>query len=144
PAYYSSLGFAVPASIGVMAARPDLRPLVLVGDGSFQMTGMEISIAAEQRMNPIVIVLNNRGFGTERPMLDGPFNDVAHWSYHRIPDILERGKGYRVRTETELAEALSEARELKDLSIIEVLLDPSDISPQLRRLCQRFAQGVKR
>ncbi len=41
PAYYTSLGFAVPASLGVQLAKPDLRPLVLVGDGAFQMTGME-------------------------------------------------------------------------------------------------------
>ncbi|RIK18317.1 MAG: preprotein translocase subunit Tim44, partial [Anaerolineae bacterium] len=43
PAYYTSLGYAVPAAIGVQLARPDLRPLVLVGDGAFQMTGMELS-----------------------------------------------------------------------------------------------------
>src|SRR5439155_8370379 len=42
PAYYASMGFAVPASIGVQLANPKLRPLVLVGDGAFQMTGMEL------------------------------------------------------------------------------------------------------
>ncbi|MEZ4519921.1 MAG: thiamine pyrophosphate-dependent enzyme [Chloroflexota bacterium] len=36
----------MPASIGVQLARPDLRPLVLVGDGAFQMTGMELATAA--------------------------------------------------------------------------------------------------
>lgn len=77
PIYYSSLGFSVLAAIGVKAARPDLRPLVLVGDGAFQMTGMEVSTAARYKMDPIVIVLNNGGFGTERPMIDGAFNDVA-------------------------------------------------------------------
>ncbi len=87
PAYYSSLGFAVPACIGVHAARPDLRSLVLSGDGAFQMTGMEISTAGRYHMNPIVMVLNNSGFGTERPMIDGVFNDVAVWQYHRIPEM---------------------------------------------------------
>ena len=41
-------------------ARPDLRPLVLVGDGAFQMTGMEISTAARFGLSPIVVVLNKR------------------------------------------------------------------------------------
>ena len=45
PAYYASMGFAVPASIGTQLANPKLRPLVIVGDGAFQMTGMEISTA---------------------------------------------------------------------------------------------------
>jgi indolepyruvate decarboxylase len=40
-AYYASMGFAVPASLAVQLAFPDLRPIVIVGDGAFQMTGME-------------------------------------------------------------------------------------------------------
>ncbi len=45
PAYYMSMGFAVPASIGVAMATKKLRPYVLVGDGAFQMTGVGISTA---------------------------------------------------------------------------------------------------
>jgi indolepyruvate decarboxylase len=143
PAYYSSLGFSVPACIGVQAARPDLRPVVLSGDGAFQMTGMEISTAGRYHMNPIVIVLNNSGFGTERPMIDGTFNDVAAWRYHRIPEMIGCGQGFLVKTENELADALRDAYASKELSLLEVILDPDDISPQLRRLCERFAKGAK-
>ncbi|MCP4309705.1 MAG: alpha-keto acid decarboxylase family protein, partial [Bacteroidetes bacterium] len=91
PAYYASLGFAVPASIGAQMANPKLRPLVLVGDGAFQMTGMELSTVVRFNLNPIVVILNNRGYGTERPMLDGPFNDIHLWNYSRIPEILGKG-----------------------------------------------------
>ncbi len=143
PAYYSSLGFGVPAGIGIQAANPDLRPVVLSGDGAFQMTGMEISTASRYHMNPIVIVLNNGGFGTERPMIDGSFNDVAQWKYHKIPEMIGSGKGYLVQTDTDLASALKEAYASAELSIIEVILDPYDISPQLRKLCAIFSQGVK-
>jgi len=76
-AYYASMGFAVPAAIGAQLARPERRPLVLVGDGAFQMTGMELTTAARYHLNPIVIVLNNAGYGTERRIQDGPYNDVA-------------------------------------------------------------------
>ncbi|HXV28047.1 MAG TPA: thiamine pyrophosphate-binding protein, partial [bacterium] len=68
PAYYTSMGFAVPASLGAQLADPELRPLVLVGDGAFQMTGMELSTIARFKLSPIVVVLNNAGYGTERPM----------------------------------------------------------------------------
>lgn len=44
-AYYASLGFAVPASIGAQLADRTLRALVIVGDGPSQMTGMELSTA---------------------------------------------------------------------------------------------------
>ena len=143
PIYYSSLGFSVPAAIGVQAACPDLRPLVVVGDGAFQMTGMEISTAARYGQNPLVVVLNNSGFGTERPMIDGPFNDVATWQFHRIPEITGSGKGYLAKTEVEFFDALTDARASGEPSLIEAVLDPLDISPQLRRMCERLAKGVK-
>src|SRR2546426_5886786 len=74
PAYYASMGFAVPAAIGAQLADPKLRPLVLVGDGAFQMTGMELATAGRVNLNPVVVVLNNRGHGTERHIHVGPYN----------------------------------------------------------------------
>ena len=100
PAYYASMGFAVPAALGAQLARPDLRPLVLVGDGAFQMTGMELSTIARCGLNPVVVVLNNAGYGTERHIHDGPFNDVLNWNYHRLPDLLGCGRAFLVKTET--------------------------------------------
>jgi TPP-dependent 2-oxoacid decarboxylase len=52
PAYYCSMGFAVPAAIGAQLAKPLLRPIVIVGDGAFQMTGMEISTISRFALNP--------------------------------------------------------------------------------------------
>ncbi|MDQ3440008.1 MAG: thiamine pyrophosphate-binding protein, partial [Planctomycetota bacterium] len=63
PAYYLSMGFAVPASIGVAKANKTLRPVVLVGDGAFQMTGTELSTATRLGLKPIVLILNNEGYG---------------------------------------------------------------------------------
>jgi TPP-dependent 2-oxoacid decarboxylase len=143
-AYYASLGFAVPAGLGVQLALPHLRPLVLVGDGAFQMTGMEVSTAARYHLNPIVIVLNNFGYGTERPMLDGGFNDLQPWQYARIPEILGAGKGFLVQTEEEFEAALEAAREYTDnFCILDVRLDPRDFSPALRRMTAALGQRVK-
>src|SRR6185295_1468929 len=66
PAYYLSMGFAVPASIGIAMANPALRPIVLVGDGAFQMTGTELSTAARLGLRPVILILNNEGYGTMR------------------------------------------------------------------------------
>ena len=65
------MGFAVPAGIGVSMAAPHLRPYVLVGDGAFQMTGTELSTAVRLGLKPIIIVLNNDGYGTMRKIRDG-------------------------------------------------------------------------
>ena len=101
------MGFAVPASIGAQLANPKLRPLVLVGDGAFQMTGMELATVARYKLNPVVVLLNNRGYGTERQMQDGPYNNVWPWAYHRLPEILGAGRGFVVESEEELDRALT-------------------------------------
>ena len=71
PAYYTSMGFAIPASLGTGVARPDMRTVVLVGDGAFQMTSNELSSIVRHRFDHIVIVLDNKGYGTERYLHPG-------------------------------------------------------------------------
>jgi TPP-dependent 2-oxoacid decarboxylase len=143
PAYYTSMGFAVPASIGAQLANPKLRPLVLVGDGAFQMTGMELSTVARYGLNPVVVLLNNRGYGTERHMQDGPYNDVWPWQYHRLPELLGAGRGFVVETEQELDRALGEAeRWTESFCLLEVRLAPLDRSPALDRLATRLAKRL--
>ncbi len=143
PAYYASMGFAVPAGIGAQLANPKLRPLILVGDGAFQMTGMELSTAARYGLNPIVIVLNNHGYGTERHIQDGPYNDVHPWRYHKLPEVLGSGHGCSVSTEQELDTALRAAAEQRDgFSLIEVQLGELDRSPALDRLASRLSHQL--
>ncbi len=143
PAYYTSMGFAVPASIGAQLANPKLRPLVLVGDGAFQMTGMELATVARYKLNPVIVLLNNRGYGTERHMQDGPYNDVWPWAYHRLPEILGAGRGFVVETEEELDRALTEAEQwTKSFCLLEVRLAPLDRSPALDRLAARLAKRL--
>ena len=143
PAYYTSMGFAVPASIGVNVAAPDRRPIVLVGDGAFQMTCMELSTAVRHGFNPIVIVLNNKGYTTERFLQDGPFNDILNWNYHRMPDLLGGGWGFEVHTEGELDQALNAAIANKDtFSILNVHLEPDDISQALKRLAESLSKRL--
>jgi indolepyruvate decarboxylase len=143
PAYYASMGFAVPAGLGVQAANPKLRPLVLVGDGAFQMTGMELATAVRYGLNPVVVVLNNRGYGTERHMQDGCYNDVLEWQYHRLPEVLGAGRGFFIENEEQLDQALEAAAEhTESFCILNVRLDPLDRSPALDRLASRLAKNL--
>ncbi|MFO0954610.1 MAG: thiamine pyrophosphate-binding protein [Isosphaeraceae bacterium] len=144
PAYYTSMGFAVPAAVGAGVASPSLRPLVIVGDGAFQMTGMELSSIVRQGLAPIVVVLNNHGYTTERFLLDGSFNDILDWKFHKIPEVLGSGLGIEVRTEEELEDALGRAlANTRSFSLLNVHLDPWDRSPALERLAQRLSKTVR-
>ncbi len=143
PAYYTSMGFAIPASIGAQVANPQLRPIVLVGDGAFQMTCLELSTAVKHGFNPIVIVLNNKGYTTERFIQDGPFNDIPNWDYHRLPDLLGSGWGFEIHTEGELDQALNAALAHRDaFSLLNVHLDPFDVSPALKRLGESLSKRI--
>ena len=135
PAYYASIGFSVPASIGAQLGAPGRRPLVITGDGSFQMTGMELSVSARYRLNPVVVILNNGGYGTFRPMIDGEFNDIHPWRYSEIVRVLGRGLGFTVNTEEECCAAF-DAAERNDSSptIIDVRLERHDVSDRLLKL----------
>jgi indolepyruvate decarboxylase len=142
-AYYASMGFGIPAGIGVQLANAKSRPLVLVGDGAFQMTGMELSTAVRYGLNPIVVVLNNAGYGTERHMQDGPYNDLLGWNYHRVTEVLGAGRSFIVETEEQLDQALLAAeRHTENFCLLDVRLDPLDRSPALDRLAKRLAKKL--
>ena len=144
PAFYASMGFAVPAAVGAQFGAPDHRPIVFVGDGAFQMTGMELSTAARNGLNPIVFVLNNKGYSTERIIHEGPYNDIHEWAYHLIPQILRKGWGCEVRTEGELEEALVTASSnTESFSIINVHLDKQDLSRALKSFGRMLGKKVQ-
>lgn len=143
PAYYASMGFGVPAAVGASMANPSPRVLVVVGDGAFQMTGMELSTVVRRGLNPIVVVLNNRGFTTERFLLDGPFNDVHDWAYHRIPDVLGAGLGLEIKTVGELDDGLEKAINYQGgFSLLNVHVERYDRSPALERLASKLSKIV--
>jgi len=145
PAYYTSMGFAVPAALGVMVARPELRPIVLVGDGAFQMTGMELSNIVRRGLAPVVMVLDNGGYGTERLLHPGEheFNEILPWQYHRLPEIFGSGTGYEVRTEGQFDAALRQAlADTRAMSLIHVHLPRNDCSNALERLGRRLSARV--
>jgi indolepyruvate decarboxylase len=107
------------------------------------MTGMELSSIARYRFNPIVVVLNNHGYTTERFLLEGSFNDIPEWAFHKIPEVLGTGRGWEVRTEGELDIALQEAvANTASFSLLNVHLDRYDRSPALERLASRLSKIV--
>lgn len=134
PGYYTSMGFGVPAALGAGLAVPDSRPVALVGDGGFQMTGMELGTLVRYGVDAIIIVLNNGGYrslealGGRRAVWD-----IHPWDYVAVARALG-AEGTRVHTPEEFRTALRQAGERTGVLLIEAVLAPDDISPTLRRL----------
>lgn len=145
PAYYTSMGFAVPATLGAQTANRKARIVAVIGDGAFQMTGMELSTIVRLGYDPVIIVLDNHGYGTERWLHPGnwKYNDIHAWSYSKLPEVLCGGTGYEVSTEKEFHAALHQAWDDREaMSIIHVHLPDDDASPTLHRLSKRLGANV--
>ena len=143
PGYYSSMGFGVPAGIGAQVATPERRSIVLVGDGGFQMTGMEISTAAKMGLNPIVIVFNNASYAMLK-FIDQKrdYYSLPRWDYAALAKAVG-GDGVQAETKADFEKALKMAQASKKLFLIDAVISENDISPTLRRLTDHFGAKVR-
>jgi indolepyruvate decarboxylase len=95
-----SIGYSVGAVTGVALARQDVRPLVFVGDGSFQETCQEMSTHVRLGLRPVVFVLDNEGFYGIEQMLVAPcfytrppareadfYNELHVWNYQELAAV---------------------------------------------------------
>ncbi|HWP27688.1 MAG TPA: indolepyruvate/phenylpyruvate decarboxylase [Xanthobacteraceae bacterium] len=138
PGYYTGMGFAVPAGFGVAAATGK-RPLILVGDGAFQMTGWELGNCRRYGFDPIVVLFNNCSWEMLRTFQpDARFNDLDDWNFVAIAPSLG-GIGERVRTRRELSAALERAVASRGrFALVEVMLPRGVISETLARFVTGF------
>ncbi|MFN9661168.1 MAG: thiamine pyrophosphate-dependent enzyme [Cyanobacteriota bacterium] len=141
---WASLGFALPAAVGAWGANPHQRPLVLVGDGALLMSAIELATLARYRIPALVVVMDNAGYGTERPMLDGPFNDVAPVDHVGLALAMGFQAARRVEREGDLWDALQAfAQQNAGPTLVSVALDPRDASDALRNLTTALGTKVK-
>ncbi len=133
PGYYATMGFGVPAGLGLQA-RSGKRPIILVGDGAFQMTGWELGNCRRNGWDPIVLLFNNRCWG----MLDcfqpeGAWNRLDDWHFADMARALG-GDGVRVQTRAELADALERAVATRGrFQLVEIMIPRDTYSPILRQ-----------
>jgi indolepyruvate decarboxylase len=144
PGYYAGMGFGVPAGIGVAAATGQ-RPLVLVGDGAFQMTGWELGNCRRYGLDPIVVLFNNASWEMLRAFQpESRFNDLDDWNFAAMAAPLG-GHGARVATRAALAAALEDAVGQRGrFSLIEVMLPRGVTSRTLARFVAAFKASRQR
>jgi indolepyruvate decarboxylase len=140
PGYYATMGYGVPAGLGLQAATGQ-RPLILVGDGAFQMTGWELGNCRRYGWDPIVLLFNNASWEMLRTFQpESSFNDLDDWGFASMAAGLG-GDGVRVQTRAELKAALDRAIATRGrFQLVEIMIPRGVLSQTL----QRFVAGVKR
>ncbi|WP_316190342.1 indolepyruvate/phenylpyruvate decarboxylase [Bradyrhizobium sp. SZCCHNS2096] len=143
PGYYAGMGFGVPAGFGVAAT--GLRPLILVGDGAFQMTGWELGNCRRYGLDPIVVLFNNCSWEMLRVFQpESRFNNLDDWHFAEVANAIG-GVGERVATRGELAVALDRAVQRRgQFSLIEVMLPRGKTSETLARFVAGFKSARER
>jgi indolepyruvate decarboxylase len=143
PGYYAGMGFGVPAGFGVAAT--GLRPLILVGDGAFQMTGWELGNCRRYGLDPIVVLFNNCSWEMLRVFQpESRFNNLDDWHFADVSNAIG-GFGERVRTRAELVAAIDRAFQRRgQFSLIEVMLPRGKTSDTLARFVAGFKSARER
>jgi len=144
PGYYATMGYGVPAALGLQAAT-GRRPLVLVGDGAFQMTGWELGNCRREGWDPIVIVFNNRSWEMLRLFQPGStLYELDDWNFAECARPLG-GDGVRVSTRAEFADALERAIATRGrFQLIDALIPRGAVSPALSRFVSTLSARQRR
>ena len=136
---WASIGWATPAAFGAAVGSPDRRLILICGEGAHQMTVQEISQFGRRGLRPIVFVLNNSGYLSERMLCKDvalAYNDVAAWNYAALPHALGCQGWFTARVNTcgELDDALKTAEQADGAAYIEVVTDPYEAPPMYKKL----------
>ena len=122
-----TMGFGLPASMGIQLAEPDSLVLNITGDGSFQMNLQELATCREHNIPIKIIIMNNSYLGMVRQMQDKIYNQ--RYQVEMInPDFTKIAEAYdlfalRVTKSEELVNALNKAISYKGTAIIDIAID---------------------
>ena len=128
-----TMGFGLPAAIGVKFAHPEATVVCVTGDGSIQMNIQELS-TAKQYDTPVVIVsLNNRFLGMVKQWQDIIYQGRHSQVYmNSLPDFAKLAEAYghvgiTIDHPSELEEKLTQAFSIKDkLVFVDVRVDETE------------------
>jgi indolepyruvate decarboxylase len=126
---WGSIGYSVGALLGALTAAPNRRHVLLVGDGSFQVSAQELSTILRHDHKPVILLVNNGGYTIERGYLgkSDSYNDIANWAYADLPKTFHPGttaRSFVVRTMADLHDALSAPNDT--LIFVESIMDRHD------------------
>lgn len=124
-----TMGFGLPAAMGVARGMKDKVSVNFTGDGSILMNIQELMTCAEYDLPVVNIILNNNYLGMVRQWQTMFYEDrLAETDLSMQPDFIKLieafgGVGYRVSTKEQFDQALHKAVESKKVAFIEVIVD---------------------
>ncbi|MDP0487984.1 MAG: biosynthetic-type acetolactate synthase large subunit [Fusobacterium sp. JB020] len=124
-----TMGFGLPAAIGAQIANPNKNIVLIVGDGSLQMTMQELILLKEFNLPVKILIINNSCLGMVR-QLQEVFNEKRYSQVNLTynPDFIKIGEAYGIKsiklsTKEEIDHNLENLMNLNEPIIIEFIVD---------------------
>ncbi|MFV5939136.1 alpha-keto acid decarboxylase family protein [Mammaliicoccus sciuri] len=143
---WGSIGYTLPATIGTQMSNLYRRNILLIGDGSLQLTAQDISTMIRNDLKPVIFVINNDGYTVERKIHGEHqvYNDIQMWDYKMLPAVFG-GKDtvavHDVETSADLENVfLKINNEPNQMHFIEVKMGVSDAPEKLDAIGQAFSK----
>ena len=133
PQEFGCLGFSFPAALGIKFAKPEAPVVCINGDGGFAMNMQELETAVRNRLNPVVLVLNNFSWGVEKSYQRDFFQeryvgaDIGNPRFDKLAEAFG-ARGVRIERADDIGEAVSAALGSDLPTVVEVVVDPSEIA----------------
>ena len=129
-----SMGYGLPAAVAAKLRHPDRTVVCFAGDGCFQMTGQELATAVQCDAHVIVLVVDNRMYGTIRMHQERTFPGRVHATSLTNPDFAALARAYgaygeRVERDEEFPAAFARARKAGVPAVLHLVVDPEAITP---------------
>ncbi|SDC98186.1 acetolactate synthase-1/2/3 large subunit [Cupriavidus sp. YR651] len=132
-----AMGYGLPAAIAAKLRSPETTVVCLAGDGCFLMYPQEIATAAAHGANLVVIVVNNRMYGTIRMHQERRYPGRQSGTTIANPDFVAMARACgawaeRVEKTEDFAAAFERARNAGQPAVLELMTDPLQITPAMR------------
>ncbi|WGK56164.1 thiamine pyrophosphate-binding protein [Pantoea sp. SS70] len=142
---WGSIGYTLPATFGAQTAQPDRRVILIIGDGSAQLTIQELGSMLRDGQQPIIFLINNDGYTVERAIhgAEQRYNDIAQWNWTALPQALSQhcaAQSWRVSETVQLDAVMEQLMRNRRLSLVEVVMDKQDLPPLLRKVTAALHQ----
>lgn len=134
----ASMGYALPGAIAAKMVHPDKKVVAVVGDGSFQMTGMELETAVRLELPIVILLWRDDGYGLIEWKQNAEYGRPSHIKYGD-PDFPALAKaygaeGFHVEKTEDLVPTLKKALKLKKPVLIDCPVDYSENMKLTERL----------
>lgn len=148
---WGSIGYTLPACLGAGMASPEKRPVLLIGDGSALLTIQELAVMIREKLNPVIMLINNDGYTVERAIHGEkqPYNDIPSVDWQLMPQAFGADETnclmLKAKTPAILRQSLEQANQTKDKMVfIEIMTDRYDIPPLLEQIASALTNASKK